>query len=200
MAPICLYCLCGAHSSTSGLGVRAYMPGLALLRTGANLPVLLSIALFAPEFDSDLGNHRVKSKSAAYWRSSLRVSSAAMKYILPAIILSLTVGLTSAWKAPQALGRSAETCGDPADAVPLYRLYSPSLFSYTYLTDITTVNAIIKQTFMLELVSSMVFVTQEESTVPSTALIIPLSQTLSGPLMRRSEINSSPKDTPSSRG
>ncbi|KAJ7906782.1 hypothetical protein B0H13DRAFT_2333133 [Mycena leptocephala] len=56
--------------------------------------------------------------------------------------------------------RSSNTCGDPTDALPFYRIYNPSSVTYRYTTNSGIVSS------LLEGVAALVFVTQEESTVP----------------------------------
>ncbi|KAJ7277756.1 hypothetical protein C8J57DRAFT_1579287 [Mycena rebaudengoi] len=86
-----------------------------------------------------------------------------------ALLLSVTVGLTSARNttgidAPQAAGRSTETCGDPADALPFYRFLIANA-EYIYFADLATVQAAAKG-WTLQTVAALVFTTQEVSTVP----------------------------------
>ncbi|KAJ7257336.1 hypothetical protein C8J57DRAFT_1721177 [Mycena rebaudengoi] len=98
-----------------------------------------------------------------------------MKHILPAILLSVMVGLTSAQyisNTPRATARSAETCGDPAHALPYYRIYAASITVHFYTPDVIDVSAAIRSRgYNLENVAAMVFVTQEESTVPFFHLV-----------------------------
>ncbi|KAF7350034.1 hypothetical protein MVEN_01305100 [Mycena venus] len=90
-----------------------------------------------------------------------------------ASLLSVTVSLTSARNttdidAPQAAGRSAETCGDPADALPFYRLLAGT-GEYLYVADPTTVGTELRAApngWALQTVAALVFSTQEVSTVP----------------------------------
>ncbi|KAF8124407.1 hypothetical protein K438DRAFT_2002725 [Mycena galopus ATCC 62051] len=101
-----------------------------------------------------------------------------MKNILSVIPLSLTACLISASKIgePPVLGvagRSAETCGDPADAVPFYRIFDASIPARFYTPDVATVTTSIKTGYALETVAAMVFATQEESTVPFYRLVDP---------------------------
>ncbi|KAJ7886073.1 hypothetical protein B0H13DRAFT_1889350 [Mycena leptocephala] len=62
-----------------------------------------------------------------------------------------------------AMKRSSNTCGDPTDALPFYRVYNPSIVTYRWSTS-TVVASSPGVTF--EGVAALVFVTQEESTVP----------------------------------
>ncbi|KAJ7206273.1 hypothetical protein GGX14DRAFT_457505 [Mycena pura] len=89
-----------------------------------------------------------------------------MRNILLAILLSVAANLASGSALNTVAGRSAETsgCGDPDDALQLYRLHR---ISYSWMTDVGTVNdLILDHGLLLETVAAMVFVTQEESTVP----------------------------------
>ncbi|KAF8179996.1 hypothetical protein K438DRAFT_1207071, partial [Mycena galopus ATCC 62051] len=70
-------------------------------------------------------------------------------------------------------GRSAETCGDPADAVPFYRIFDASIPARFYTPNVATVTTSIKTGYALETVAAMVFATQEESTVPFYRLVDP---------------------------
>ncbi|KAJ7243539.1 hypothetical protein C8J57DRAFT_1366112 [Mycena rebaudengoi] len=98
-----------------------------------------------------------------------------MKHILPAILLSVMVGPTSALyssNTPRAAARSAETCGDPAHALPFYRIYAASITEHFYTPDVIAVSVGIRNNaYNLEKVAAMVFVTQEESTVPFFRLV-----------------------------
>ncbi|KAJ7346125.1 hypothetical protein DFH08DRAFT_809962 [Mycena albidolilacea] len=60
-----------------------------------------------------------------------------MKFLLPAIVLAITVDLAVAQnisRSAQTVARSAETCGDPASAVPFYRTYVASTFTDHFYT------------------------------------------------------------------
>ncbi|KAF8195257.1 hypothetical protein K438DRAFT_1760918 [Mycena galopus ATCC 62051] len=90
-------------------------------------------------------------------------------YNLPAIFLSVAVCVSSVFSfsgPAQDAARSAETCGDPADAVPFYRLYYSPTVDHVYITDVNLINPAIQDGYSLETVPAMVFVTQEESTLP----------------------------------
>ncbi|KAJ7898621.1 hypothetical protein B0H14DRAFT_2674914 [Mycena olivaceomarginata] len=96
-----------------------------------------------------------------------------MKHILSAILLSIVVGgFASALNnihtpSVAATERSTETCGDPDETLAFYRLHAASVFAYSYSTDAGFVSgAILNNGYVLESVIGMVFVTQEESTVP----------------------------------
>ncbi|KAJ7120359.1 hypothetical protein C8R44DRAFT_982141 [Mycena epipterygia] len=90
-----------------------------------------------------------------------------MKHILPAILLSIVVGLAAAMNNLHTAGRSAETCGDPDDTLAWYRVNVPSLFAYAYGTDPAWISSIIlNDGYVLQTIMGMVFLTQEESTVP----------------------------------
>ncbi|KAJ7737053.1 hypothetical protein B0H16DRAFT_1730473 [Mycena metata] len=95
-----------------------------------------------------------------------------MKHILLALLLSVTVFLTSARNttsidAARVAGRSAETCGNPADAVLYYTLVVTGTGEYVYFSDLTGVNTELRGgTWTLQAVEAMVFLTQEVSTVP----------------------------------
>ncbi|KAF7374127.1 hypothetical protein MSAN_00294000 [Mycena sanguinolenta] len=97
-----------------------------------------------------------------------------MKHILHALFLSVTVALTVAQNIPRndayqtdTLGRSAETCGDPTDALPFYRVLLPSAPTrYFYSSDLTVLNAGFQSGCTLQAVACLMFITQEESTVP----------------------------------
>ncbi|KAF7374231.1 hypothetical protein MSAN_00305900 [Mycena sanguinolenta] len=90
-----------------------------------------------------------------------------MKHILPSILLSILVGLAAAMNNLHAAGRSAETCGDPDDALAWYRVGLVSQFAYGYSTDVTWVSSVIRNNeYSLQTIMGMVFLTQEESTVP----------------------------------
>ncbi|KAF7328358.1 hypothetical protein MVEN_02551300 [Mycena venus] len=97
-----------------------------------------------------------------------------LKHIL-ALLLFVTVGLTSARNttgidASQAAGRSAETCGDPADALPYYRV-SPKNAEYLYFADPALVQTAVGG-WTLQAVAGLVFATQEVSTVPFYTLFL----------------------------
>jgi hypothetical protein len=65
-------------------------------------------------------------------------------------------------------GRSAETCGDPADALPFYRLLALTA-EYLYIADPTMVASVLRAApngWALQTVAALVFATQEVSTVP----------------------------------
>ncbi|KAJ6450159.1 hypothetical protein C8R45DRAFT_916974 [Mycena sanguinolenta] len=64
--------------------------------------------------------------------------------------------------------RSAETCGDPDDAIPFYRMLvpNPARPEYYYSADITYVNTALHGGWTLQTVAALMFLTQEESTVP----------------------------------
>ncbi|KAJ7692862.1 hypothetical protein B0H17DRAFT_1132842 [Mycena rosella] len=63
--------------------------------------------------------------------------------------------------------RSADTCGNPTDALPFYRSYNPTSVDHFYCSNLNQVNTAITQTgYSLQEVAAMVFVTQKESTVP----------------------------------
>ncbi|KAJ7315415.1 hypothetical protein DFH08DRAFT_893849, partial [Mycena albidolilacea] len=98
-----------------------------------------------------------------------------MKHMLTVILLSVTVGLTSARNisdTTRAAARSAETCGDPAHALPFYRIYAASMTEHFYTPDVIRVSDSIRnRAYNLENVAAMVFVTQEESTVPFYRLV-----------------------------
>ncbi|KAJ6450191.1 hypothetical protein C8R45DRAFT_1114266 [Mycena sanguinolenta] len=90
-----------------------------------------------------------------------------MKHILPAILLSIVVGLAAAMNNLHVAGRSAETCGGPDDTLPWYRVNVPSLFAYAYGTDPAWISSIIlNDRYVLKTIIGRVFLTQEESTVP----------------------------------
>ncbi|KAF8191941.1 hypothetical protein K438DRAFT_1830278 [Mycena galopus ATCC 62051] len=81
-----------------------------------------------------------------------------MKCLLSAIFISVAVGLTGAL--PQ-----KRTCGDPGNAVPLYRSYNPTGVDHYYTADADHVN-LYDSGWPLQQVAALVFVDQEESTVP----------------------------------
>ncbi|KAF7374207.1 hypothetical protein MSAN_00302800 [Mycena sanguinolenta] len=90
-----------------------------------------------------------------------------MKHIPPSILLSIVVGLAAAMNNLHGAGRSAETCGDPSDTLPWYRVGLISGFAYGYGTDLTWVNSVIRNNdYALQTIMGMVFLTQGESTVP----------------------------------
>ncbi|KAJ7292538.1 hypothetical protein C8J57DRAFT_1266265 [Mycena rebaudengoi] len=70
---------------------------------------------------------------------------------------------------------SVETsgCGDPIHAVPFYRSYKPAAVDHFYTTNVNIVTrAITGASYSLQGVAALVFVTQEESTVPFYRLAI----------------------------
>ncbi|KAJ7807522.1 hypothetical protein B0H13DRAFT_1510919, partial [Mycena leptocephala] len=68
---------------------------------------------------------------------------------------------------PHTRKRSANTCGDPTDALPFYRGYNPTVVDHYYTVDVNAVNAAVSsQGYPLQGVATLVFVTQEQSTVP----------------------------------
>ncbi|KAF7351629.1 hypothetical protein MSAN_01595500 [Mycena sanguinolenta] len=97
-----------------------------------------------------------------------------MKHILRAILLSIVVGLAAAMDNLSTAERSAETCGDPDDTLAWYRLYNANLVTYSYTTDVPLVTTLILGNgYALQTIMGMVFVTQEESTVPCYFLSSP---------------------------
>ncbi|KAJ7043766.1 hypothetical protein C8F04DRAFT_1229241 [Mycena alexandri] len=90
------------------------------------------------------------------------------------LALSLLTTLVSALRgskpasATQAQTRSAQTCGDPADAVPFYSLFNSATVDYYYTADAGLVDTVFPAPsgYALQGVAGLVFVTQEESTVP----------------------------------
>ncbi|KAJ7835624.1 hypothetical protein B0H13DRAFT_2369230 [Mycena leptocephala] len=72
-----------------------------------------------------------------------------MKYILSAIFLSVAVGLTGALHIPEPI---------PAE-------YNPTVVDHFYTNDISNLNAAVA-TYPVQGVAALVFITQEESTVP----------------------------------
>ncbi|KAJ7823277.1 hypothetical protein B0H13DRAFT_2376181 [Mycena leptocephala] len=89
-----------------------------------------------------------------------------MKHILSAIFLAIAIGcdrgLSISDPGPE-MKRSSNTCGDPTDALPFYRIYNPTETNYLY-TIGTGVVGTVGTTF--QGVAALVFATQEESTVP----------------------------------
>ncbi|KAJ7891943.1 hypothetical protein B0H13DRAFT_1625786 [Mycena leptocephala] len=76
------------------------------------------------------------------------------------------------WQRPQ--GRSAETCGDPADALPFYRLLTGTA-EYLYFADPAIVQTTLRGAangWTLQTVAALVFATQEVSTVPFYTLFL----------------------------
>ncbi|KAJ7336748.1 hypothetical protein DFH08DRAFT_964710 [Mycena albidolilacea] len=73
--------------------------------------------------------------------------------------------LSVAVSALQSGRRSSETCGDPANAVPFYRSYSPTDVDHYYTAGPDFVNRF-DSGWPLQGVAGFVFLTQEESTVP----------------------------------
>ncbi|KAF8182983.1 hypothetical protein K438DRAFT_1937611 [Mycena galopus ATCC 62051] len=96
--------------------------------------------------------------------------------ILLATLLSIPLSLTAAKNlttTPRSLARSEETCGDPADSLPFYRIYAASFPLHFYSFDVTDLSAaILSRGYTLQTVAGMVFATQEESTVPFYHLIL----------------------------
>ncbi|KAJ7364858.1 hypothetical protein DFH08DRAFT_278493 [Mycena albidolilacea] len=94
-----------------------------------------------------------------------------MKHILLPLLLSVTVGLTSGRNitsigAARPAGRSAETCGNPANTFPFYRMLGGTA-EYLYIADTTIVNTELRSAgWTLQTIAGLVFVTQEVSTVP----------------------------------
>ncbi|KAJ7758693.1 hypothetical protein B0H16DRAFT_1720783 [Mycena metata] len=90
-----------------------------------------------------------------------------MKYIIPAIFF-ITVALGGAVSSSDPVMRSAQTCGDPSDALPFYRSYQSSNVDHYYTTNVELVTEAITFTapYVLQEVAAFVFATQEESTVP----------------------------------
>ncbi|KAJ7760010.1 hypothetical protein B0H16DRAFT_1688904 [Mycena metata] len=63
--------------------------------------------------------------------------------------------------------RTTQTCGDPSNAVPYYRTLSTPLSDYYYTADAALVDAVyVDNNYALQGVAGLVFITQEESTVP----------------------------------
>ncbi|KAJ6527569.1 hypothetical protein DFH09DRAFT_1414148 [Mycena vulgaris] len=99
-----------------------------------------------------------------------------MRYILSTISISVAVASVSAFHIQEPgphERRSSNTCGDPSDALPFYRIYKPTAVDHIYTTDVNWVHA--TTSYPLQGVTALVFVTQERPTVPlyrpySTAL------------------------------
>ncbi|KAJ7138364.1 hypothetical protein C8R44DRAFT_728504 [Mycena epipterygia] len=92
-----------------------------------------------------------------------------MKSIANLAFLSAWISLASAFSLPESDGariRTAETCGDPADAVPFYRSYASSDVDHWYTTDVQQINTFNPRGFALEGITGLVFVTQEAGTTP----------------------------------
>ncbi|KAJ7824135.1 hypothetical protein B0H13DRAFT_2375673 [Mycena leptocephala] len=89
-----------------------------------------------------------------------------MNRILSSIFLAIAIGsdrgLSISDPGPE-MKRSSNTCGDPTDALPFYRIYNPTETNYLY-TIGTGVVGTVGTTF--QGVAALVFATQEESTVP----------------------------------
>ncbi|KAF7374131.1 hypothetical protein MSAN_00294400 [Mycena sanguinolenta] len=98
--------------------------------------------------------------------------SSGMKHILSTILLCTVVGLAAATNnlhtpSTTAAGRSTETCGDPDDTLAWFRIHAASVFAYSYSTDPSFISsAILNDGYVLDTIMGMVFLTQEESTVP----------------------------------
>ncbi|KAJ7697801.1 hypothetical protein B0H17DRAFT_1130082 [Mycena rosella] len=91
-----------------------------------------------------------------------------MTGITPLIFLSLWVSLACASfiPAPVTEIRSAETCGDPLNAVPYYRTYSSSVVDHAYTADVPALNGgIVRSGYPVQGVAGLVFVSQELSAV-----------------------------------
>ncbi|KAF8191940.1 hypothetical protein K438DRAFT_1830277 [Mycena galopus ATCC 62051] len=84
--------------------------------------------------------------------------SSKIKCLLSAIFISVAVRLTGA--SPQ-----KRTCGDPGNAVPLYRSYNPTAVGHYYTAHADVVNKG-DSGWPPQMVAALVFVDQEESTVP----------------------------------
>jgi hypothetical protein len=61
--------------------------------------------------------------------------------------------------------RSPNTCGNPTDALPLYRIFRPTFANHYYTTSVGLVNNAVVNLQSLEGAAALVFLTQEESTV-----------------------------------
>ncbi|KAJ7758692.1 hypothetical protein B0H16DRAFT_1720782 [Mycena metata] len=91
-----------------------------------------------------------------------------MKYIISAIFF-ITVALSGAVSSSDPVMRSAQTCGDPSDALPFYRSYRSSGVDHYYTTNVELVSASIASSsppYVLQEVAAFVFATQEEPTIP----------------------------------
>ncbi|KAJ7835423.1 hypothetical protein B0H13DRAFT_1652641, partial [Mycena leptocephala] len=62
-------------------------------------------------------------------------------------------------------------CGDPTNALSFYRVYNPTTVDHAYTTDVGVVNRSPANGYSLQCVAALVFVTQEESTVPFYRLV-----------------------------
>ncbi|KAJ7792548.1 hypothetical protein B0H13DRAFT_1935701 [Mycena leptocephala] len=89
------------------------------------------------------------------------------------LALSLLTTLVSALRGSKpasatAQTRSAQTCGDPADAVPFYSTFNSATVDYYYTADAAFVDVVFPAPsgYALQGLAGLVFVTQEESTVP----------------------------------
>ncbi|KAJ7044344.1 hypothetical protein C8F04DRAFT_1174777 [Mycena alexandri] len=93
-----------------------------------------------------------------------------MYALLTAAYLCIT--LVSALKISQSAvvitSRTTQTCGDPSNVVPYYRTFSTPLSDYYYTADAALVDAVYVGTgnYALQGVAGLVFIDQEESTVP----------------------------------
>ncbi|KAJ7722716.1 hypothetical protein B0H16DRAFT_1896069 [Mycena metata] len=90
-----------------------------------------------------------------------------MTHIFSVIFISLAV-FTLAFHAEEPgpdVRRSADTCGNPADALPFYRAYNPAGVDHFYTADVNVLLFSIGN-YPLQEVAALVFVTQESSTVP----------------------------------
>ncbi|KAJ6550638.1 hypothetical protein DFH09DRAFT_1500774 [Mycena vulgaris] len=94
-----------------------------------------------------------------------------MKHILSAVFLAIAIGsgcgLTISEPGTE-MKRSPNTCGNPTDAFPFYRIYNPPATEYRYTIDPASVSASVAT---LQGVAGLVFATQEESTVPFYHLV-----------------------------
>ncbi|KAJ7855485.1 hypothetical protein B0H14DRAFT_2754600 [Mycena olivaceomarginata] len=69
--------------------------------------------------------------------------------------------------------RATQTCGDQSDAVPFYQTFNSATVDYYYTVDGTLVDDVFAGGYVLQGVAGLVFVTQEESTVPFYRLAKP---------------------------
>ncbi|KAJ6460517.1 hypothetical protein C8R45DRAFT_1108930 [Mycena sanguinolenta] len=101
------------------------------------------------------------------WRVIVVVPQLSNEAYPPCDTSSIVVGLTAAMNNLHMAGRSAETCGDPDDTLAWFRLNWACQFVYTYSTDPAWISTVILvDKYVLQTIMGMVFLTQEDSTVP----------------------------------
>ncbi|KAK7439379.1 hypothetical protein VKT23_017602 [Stygiomarasmius scandens] len=90
-----------------------------------------------------------------------------MKLTTITLLAASLFSTTFVGSSPTNVARTAQTCGNPSDAVPFLRAFDPSTSDHFYTTDLNEMNnAVATGTYNREQNAARVFTTQELSTVP----------------------------------